>query len=206
MPTLEDLSVDQLLAHARVTESSHTLLQSLTSNPETREIIQRAMKKINPKLSIPEIDAKDAVRDEIKTEREARIALENRIREEEIRRRLTDQRKAVIAEHGLTDADMLEVEKLMTREVDPIPTYNGAALVYKASKISATPTPSVFVPPNFTLTEGKDDPWAQGMVGNAPGGGGTKSRLDRIGMSEAYKAMNDIFGGKVPGLGSAKAN
>jgi hypothetical protein len=202
--SLEDMTVDQLLAHARSLQSSASLLQTLTANPKTRETIQRAIKTLRPDLSIPEIDAKDSLSADIKTERDARIALENRIREEEIRRRLTDQRKAIMEKHALTEADVLEVEKLMTREVDAIPTYEGAALVYKASKVSATPTPSTFTPPTFELPD--KETWAGGMMSNAPGGGGTKARLDRIGMNEAYKAMNDLFGGKVPGLGSAKAN
>jgi hypothetical protein len=202
--SLEDMTVDQLLAHAKSLQQSASLLQTLTANPKTRETIQRALKTLNPNLSIPEIDARDALSADIKTERDARIALENRIREEEIRRRLTDQRKAIMEKHQLSEADVLEVEKLMTREVDAIPTYEGAALVYKASKLSAMPTPATFTPPTFELPD--KDTWAGGMMSNAPGGGGTKARLDRIGMNEAYKAMNELFGGKVPGLGSAKAN
>jgi hypothetical protein len=201
--SLEDMTVDQLLAHAKGLEPQANLLKALTADPATREAMQRLIKQKFPSTSIPEIDAKDSVRAEIKTERDARIALENKIREDEIRRRLTDQRKAVMSEHNLTEADMLEVEKLMTREVDSIPTYNGAALVYKASRQSALPTPSTFVPPTFEMPD--KDTWAGGMMSNAPGGGGTKARLDRIGMNEAYKAMNELFGGKVPGLGSNKA-
>ena len=204
MPTLEDLTVDQLLAHAKAMEPRANLLNALTNDPATREAVQRLIKQKYPGASIPEIDSKDAVREEIKTEREARLALENRIREEEIRRRLTDQRQAIAAKHQLSEADVLEVEKLMTRELDPIPSYEGAALVYKASKVSALPTSSAFNPPTFELPE--TDTWGGGMMGNAPGGGGTRARLDRIGMNEAYKAMNELFGGKVPGLGSAKAN
>lgn len=201
--TLEDMTVDQLLAHAKGLQSQASLMSALTSDPATREGVQRLIKQKFPTSSIPEIDAKDAVRAEIKTERDARIALENKIREDEIRRRLTDQRKQVMSDHNLTEADMIEVEKMMTRDVDPIPTYNGAALVYKASKISALPTPSNFTPPTFEMPD--KDTWAGGMMSNAPGGGGTKARLDRIGMNEAYKAMGELFGGKVPGLGSNKA-
>lgn len=206
MATLEDMTVDQLLAHAKAIEPSAQLLNALTSDPATREAVQRLIKQKFPNVSIPVIDAADAVRAEIKTERDARLALENRIREEEIRRRLNEQRRNIVEKHSLSEADMLEVEKLMTREVDPIPTYEGAALVYKASKVSATPTPSTFIPPTFQLMNGKDDAWAGGMVSNAPGGGGTKARLDRIGMNAAFEAMNELYGGKVPGLGSAKAS
>lgn len=200
--SLEDLTVDQLLAHAKSLEPQANLLKALNTDPATREAMQRLIKQKFPATSLPELEAKDAVRAEIKTERDARIALENKIREDEIRRRLTDQRKQVMSDHSLSEADMIEVEKMMTREVDPIPTYNGAALVYKASKVSATPTPA-FIAPTFEMPD--KEVWAGGMMSNAPGGGGTKARLDRIGMNQAYEAMNEIFGGKVPGLGSNKA-
>jgi hypothetical protein len=200
--SLEDLTVDQLLAHAKSLEPQANLLKALNTDPATREAMQRLIKQKFPATSLPELEAKDAVRAEIKTERDARIALENKIREDEIRRRLTDQRKAIMDKHDLTEADVLEVEKLMTREVDPIPTYEGAALVYKASKVSATPT-RAFIAPTFEMPD--KEVWAGGMMSNAPGGGGTKARLDRIGMNQAYEAMNELFGGKVPGLGSNKA-
>jgi hypothetical protein len=206
MPSLEDMTVDQLLAHAKAIEPHANLLRTLTNNPETREMIQRAIKKANPTVSIPELDTRDAVMTKVDALREDNEKLRREIQEKDIRERLERQRAQIRTDYELTDADVLEVEKIMTREVDPIPSYSAAAQVYKASKISATPTPSSYTPPNFTLSEGKDDPWAQGLMANAPGGGGTKSRLDRIGMTEAYKAMNELFGGKVPGLGSAKAN
>jgi hypothetical protein len=206
MPTLEDLTVDQLLAHAKAIEPQANILRALTSDPATREAVQRLIKQKYPQTSIPEIDAKDAVRDEIKAEREARLKLEERIQTDEIKRNIEARKAKATKDYGLTEADLIEVEKLMLDADNPIPTYDAAARVYKASKISATPTPAVFVPPTYSLTEGKDDPWAQGMKGNAPGGGGTKARLDRIGMNAAYEAMNEIFSGKVPGLGSARQN
>jgi hypothetical protein len=38
------------------------------------------------------------------------------------------------------------------------------------------------------------------------GGIGNPARLNRIAMEEASKAMNEMFSGKVAGLGSARAN
>jgi hypothetical protein len=204
--SLEDMTVDELLAHAKAMQPFANTFTSLTSNPETRETIQRAMKKINPKLSIPEIDAKDSVRDEIKAERDARLKLEERIQTDEIKRSIEARKAKATRDYGLTEADLIEVEKLMLDPENPIPTYDAAARVFKASKVSATPTPSTLIPPVYTLSEGKDDPFAKGMFGNAPGGGGAKARLDHAGMNAAFEAMNEIMGGKVPGLGSAKAN
>jgi hypothetical protein len=200
MPTLEDLSVDELRARAAVTESSHTLLQSLTSNPETREMIQRAIKKANPKVIIPEIDSADKVMTAVAGLREDNEKLRREIQEKDIRERITAQRKDVRERYNLSDADVLEVEKIMTRDVDPIPSYAAAAQVFVASKQSAVPTPAVFVPPTFSLTEGKDDPWGKALTANAPAGqhGGTQSSLNRIAINEMYKAANEIFG-KAPG-------
>jgi hypothetical protein len=198
--SLEDLTVDQLLAHAKTTESSHSLLQTLNANPETREMLQRALKKANPNLSIPALDAKDAITSAVKDLREDNEKLRREIQEKDIRDRITAQRKEVRERFNLTDADVLEVEKIMTREVDPIPSYAAAAQVFLASKQSAVPTPAVFVPPTFSLTEGKDDPWAKALTANAPAGmsGGTQSALNRIAINEMYKAANEIFG-KAPG-------
>jgi len=184
--SLEDLTVDELLAHAKRLEPAANLFQALQSDPGTRETLQRAIKKIAPQTSIPEIDARDAVSAEIKTERDARLALEQKIMERDIRDRLEKQRASIISKHSLSEADMAEVEKLMTREVDPIPTYEGAALVYKASKQSATPTPASFQRPVFEMPE--KDVWGAGI--------GNKAKLDRIGLNEAYKAMEELGLGK----------
>jgi hypothetical protein len=204
--SLEDMTVDQLLAHAKSLQGQASLLTSLTSNPETRETIQRALKKVNPKLSIPEIDAKDAVREEIKAEREERLKLERQLMEREARDNVKERRAAIKAKYSLSDADVEKVEALILDHKEENWSHDTGAAVFAASRESAKPTPATFVPPTYQLMEGKDDPWAGGLMSNAPGGGGTRARLDRIGMNEAYKAMNELFGGKVPGLGSAKAN
>jgi hypothetical protein len=196
MPTLEDLPIEQLLAHAKATESSHTLLRSLTSNPETRESLQRLIKKVQPNLSIPEIDAKDSVREEIKTEREARLALEQKILERDVRDRLEKQKLAVKRDFNLTDDDLLEVEKLMVRAEDPIPTYRGAAQVFAASRQSALPTPASYQRPTFQMPE--KEVWAGGI--------GSPAKLNKIAMDEAYNAMGEIMSGKVAGVGPARAN
>jgi hypothetical protein len=206
MAGLEDLTVDQLLAHAKSLEPQANLLKALTSDPATRQAVQRLIKQKFPQTSIPEIDAADAVREEIKTEREKREALERKIMENEARDNVRERRDSIRKKYQLTDADVEAVEKLMVDDKEVNWTHDAAARVYLAQRQSATPTPASFTPPNFTLSEGKDDPWAKAMMGNAPGGGGAKSRLDRAGMNAAYEAMNEIYGGKVPGLGNARAN
>jgi hypothetical protein len=197
MPSLEDLTVDQLLAHAKQLESKASFFDAVTKNPETRETVLRALKKAQPSLPIPEIDAKDAVRAEIETERQARLKLEERIQTDEIRRSIEARKAKAVKDYGLTEADVIAVEKLMVEGESPIPTYDAAARVHLASKQSATPTPAVWQAPSIYEMPEKDI-WGAGI--------GNKAKLDRIAMSEASKAMNELFSGKVPGMGSSRAN
>jgi hypothetical protein len=194
MPSLEDLTTDQLLARARELEGSEATLRALTSNPKTRETVQRALKTLNPNLVIPEIDAKDSVRAEIDTERQERIKLQNQIQERDIRERIEKQKADVKSKYRLTDEDMTGVEALMIDKENPIPTYDAAARVYLASRQSATPTPASFAPPTFSMPE--KDVWGKGI--------GNKAALDKIAMGQAFEAWNEISSGKVPGLGGAR--
>ena len=194
--SLEDLTTDQLLATARQLQGSHNLLQTLLNDPTSREMVQRQLKKANPALVIPEIDAKDSVLAELKVEREARIALERGILEDKVRGRMERERASVKAKYHLTDEDMTGVEALMTAETDSIPTYDAAARVFKASKVTATPTPSIINAPTYDMPE--KDVWGKGI--------GNKAALDKIAINEAYAAFNDIRSGKVAGLGPASAN
>jgi len=192
--SLEDMTVDQLLAHAKGLETQKNTFQQLMQDPGIRETVQRGLKKLNPSLSIPELDARDSVREEIKTEREARIKLENDIRERDIRARLEKQRADIKSEFKLSDEEVLEVEKLMTREADPIPSYRSAAQVFRAMSQSAKPTPAIYSAPTYDMPE--KDIWGKGL--------GNKNALDKIAMTQAFDAWNEIASGKVPGLGAAK--
>jgi hypothetical protein len=194
--SLEDLTTDQLLAFARETQGSHNLLQSLLKDPTSREIVQRQVKKLNPTLSIPEIDARDAAMTEIANEREERKKLEQKILERDVRERMEKARASAKTKYGLNEADMAEVEKLMTDAENPIPTYDAAARVHKASKQTAVPTVSAIASPTYEMPE--RDVWGKGV--------GNKAMLDKIAMNEAYAAFNDIRAGKVAGLGPAVAN
>ena len=193
--SLEDLTTDQLLARAKVTDASHNLLQTLLADPTTRELVQRQVKAKNPSLIIPELDAKDANAAALAAEREARQKLEQRVLERDVRDRLERERAAAKAKYQLTDADMIEVEKIMTHEDESqrIPFYDAAARVLKASKNTGTPTPGSYAPPTFDMPE--TSVWGKGI--------GNKAALDKIAMNEAFAALNDIRAGKVAGLGPA---
>lgn len=197
MASLEDLSVDQLLARARETEGAYLTFNALSQNPETRETLQRLLKKANPRLVIPEIDAKDAVLVQVQESNKRVEKLEQQILERDIRDRMERTRAGVKSKYRLTDEDMSGVEALMIQtesNPDPIPTYDAAARVYRASRESAVPTPATFQPPTYEMPE--KEIWGKGI--------GNKAQLDRIAMNEAFAAWNEISAGKVAGLGTAR--
>lgn len=195
-PSLEDMTHEQLAQHARQLEGSANLLQQLLGDPSTREVIQRKLKKDNPALAIPEIDAQDRVEAALAEERKEREKLQKQMLERDVRERIEKQRAAAKAKYQLSDADMTEVEKLMTAEHDPIPSYDAAARVFKASKATGTPTTADIRPPVFDMPE--KDVWGKGI--------GNKAMLDKIAINEAYSALNDLRAGKVAGFGPAVAN
>jgi hypothetical protein len=161
-------------------------MRTLSGNPETREPLQRLLKKANPALSIPELDAADRVRAESKVHEERIARLEHDITEDRVRRRLEADRAAIKTRYGLTDEDVVKIEAMMV-DPDPekrIPTYDAAARVYKAERTPSTPTPTLVQPPTFEMPE--TDTWKGGI--------GNKSQLDKIALKEAYSAWNDVIG------------
>jgi hypothetical protein len=74
----------------------------------------------------------------------------------------------------------------MVDKDNPIPTYEGAALVFKASRTSAVPTPASFEAPVFTMPE--TDVWGPGI--------GNPAKLNKIALSEMYKAFGEITSGR----------
>ena|SRR5437016_4696925 len=188
--SLEDLTTDQLLAKAKEMESSHTLVQTLAKDPEARTLFQRFMKKKNPALAIPEIDSEDRMMKVIEEERTERKKLEDKIREDEVRRRVEHERAAVQSKYKLNDEDMKGVEALMIKtdaNPEPIPYYDAAARVFQASRTASVPTPSLLRPPTYSMPE--KEVWSKGI--------GNPAQLNRIAMEQAFQAFNDIKGGKV---------
>lgn len=189
MPSLEELSSDQLLEKAKAYEPQAQLMAMLLANPETRETVQRAMKKANPKLIIPEIDARDAVEAAQAKDRERIASLEAKLLENDVNQRISATRAKIKEDFKATDADIEEIEKLMV--TDKIGTHIGAAKVYFASKQSAQPTPALLHSPTFDMPS-KDD-WAAGI--------GNPAKLNKVAMDLAFKAWNEATGaasGSIP--------
>src|ERR1700678_1414319 len=191
--SLEDLTTDELLAQAKSYQRSHNLVELLAANPETREATLRLLKKAKPDLQLPEIDAADRVRAEMAPERERLAALEQKMLERDARDNVLERRATIKTKYHLSDEDVKGVEALMIDKDNPIPTHDAAARVFLASRQSATTTPAAFMTPQrYDMPE--KDVWGKGI--------GNKAALDRIAITEAANAMNEIFAGKGPGLGS----
>jgi len=181
MASLEDLSHEELLVHARRLQDSDNLFKTLVTSPDTREDTLRLMKKKNPNLVLPEIDAQDKALAAVAEERKKREELENKILDREIRDRIAAERARVAKQYELTDADVLEVEKLMTDKDAPIPSYDGAAKVFKASRTASEPTPAIIGSPTYDMPDPKV--WSKGI--------GNTAALNRIFLDEATKVYNE---------------
>ena len=184
--SLEDLSHEELLAHAKRSDEQARLFRTLIDSPETRGRALALVKEKNPTMPIPEIDAQAEIDKKLAAEREARQKLEQEMRERDVRDRIDRERARCMKAYELTEVDMNEVEKIMTDEKAPIPHYDAACKVYKASKVQATPTPALLKPPKWDMPE--KDVWAPGV--------GNRTKLNEIALTEAYRALNEITSGK----------
>lgn len=186
MPSLEDLTHEQLLAHTQELQRSDNLFKTLLSAPDTRERMQRLIKEKNPGLAIPEIDAQDRVLAAVAEERKEREKLEAKILERDVTERINRARDTIKTKYKIDDAGVLEVEKLMTDKDNPIPTHDAAARVFIASRTAAEPTPMQISAPTYDMPDGKI--WAKG-IGNA-------GMLNKIFMEEATKVLNEGLSGR----------
>jgi hypothetical protein len=193
--SLEDLTPGQLLAYAQEMEQNVSVLHSIASNAETRTAFQRILKKLNPNTPIPELDAVDRANATIIKPLTDKVeSLERTLQERDILARLEKQRAAVQEKYHLSDEDMLAVQALMVDKDHPIPSYDAAARVHVASRQSAPSTPASYAPPVYDMPA--KETWAAGI--------GNPAMLNRIGLTKAFEAWNDLQSGKVPGLGAAR--
>lgn len=183
--SLEDLTTNELLEHAKKSDEGARLLNSLLSDPALRGDALRLLKKKNPAMAIPELDSTSGLEKRLEEETEARQKLEAQMREDQIRARIEKERVRVMSAYEFTEADMAEVEKIMTDKDAPIPHYDAAAKVFRAQKVQATPTSHHLNPPMFEMPA--KDVWGAGV--------GNKARLNKIGMEQAYAAWNEIHPG-----------
>lgn len=114
--------------------------KQLAGNPETRTAYLGLAKKVNPHLSIPEVDVPVMMDAKLAEERQKREALEQQMMKEKIEREVKERRDALMQSKGLSKEDVAEIEKLMVEK--NIASHETAADFYKMQKQTATPTPS----------------------------------------------------------------
>lgn len=182
--SLEDLTPQQLIESHRKLEEQSRLFNTLLADPTTRAETLALVKKKNPSMVIPEIDAQTAIEAKISVEREERQKLEKQIQERDIRDRIDRERVRCMKAYDLSESDMVEVEKIMTDKDAPIPHYDAACKVHRASKAQATPTAISIAPQKWDMPE--KDVWAGGI--------GNRQKLNSIALDEAYKAFGEIRG------------
>ncbi len=160
------------------------MYQKLLSNPATRELTLRASKKIDPSLSIPEVDLRDMANGAFAARDEKIASLEQQIRERDAKDRVA-QARAGLAKQGMSDDDVAAIEKLMVDE--QIPSYETAAKYYRAQKQIATPTPTAMQrATSFELPKSPLDAMKNGKAG-----------LKNWARSEASAALDDLRAGRI---------
>lgn len=116
-------------------------VQKMLANPKSREMVQRALKVVEPETPIPELDAAeplkaglDEIRKELAAEREAR-AEADRKREEEsklgtIRQQRESQKKKLMSREGgnYSAEAIAEIEKIS--ETEGLLNLEHAALIF----------------------------------------------------------------------------
>lgn len=175
--SLEELTPNEVLGLASLTNQ-------LASDPATRTEFLKMLKKKNPGMVIPEIDAAEAVHGEISKLKEENAKLREEFSNNELRRNIEGKRSDAMKRHRLTDDQMTEVEKLMVEK--HLPDYDTAAEFFSMSQRIAPPT-SVDTVANPDFTMPALETWKGGI--------GNKTQLDKIARSEAYKAWNEVNGG-----------
>lgn len=186
--SLEDLTVDQLLAGYQQALPSHQLLQQLANHPETRTETLKLVKKIAPNLVIPELDAKADVEGQIEALKQQILERDNKQRERDAIDEIQSHRRAIKQQYGYADTDITEIEKLMVEE--GITKHATAAKLYAASKQAAIPNSAEIAPPVFDMPN--KDVWGGGI--NNP------NKLNKIATEEAYRALHDIKAGRIAGV------
>lgn len=186
--SLEDLSHEELVAHARKGDEGNKLFQALLADPKTRGETLKLVKAKNPNMAIPELDSASVLEERLAKEREEREKTEARVREMEIKQRIKDDEEKIAKKYEFSEADMVEVRKLLVgSETEPaIPNWDAAAKVYKASQVLAKPTSAAIQSPMFEMP-GKDV-WAKGI--------GNRAELNKVATNLAFDALNQFRAGK----------
>lgn len=180
--SLEDMTVPELHEYAKKAGADAALIRGLLDDPMTRKDALALVKKKNPGMAIPELEVAAAQDAALAEERKAREKLAAEVLELRQYASLKEERERVMEEHGLSKAQLKQVEALMSDPEAPIPHFNAAVKVFKASQAQAEPSSSSLTPKLFDMPE--KNVWGAGV--------GNKSALDKIATKAAYDAVNDL--------------
>ena len=156
------------------------LAKGLSDDPKTRTRMLELVKERDPSLSIPEIDLPAKFTTALAEERTKREALENKLREDDVRREIMAKRQE-IQDMGIAKDKIPEVEKLMTER--SIGDHKTAAEFYLAQQKMGEPTP----PPGAQYK-----PMTLPVIDAKPFGGNMRT----WGKAQAAQLFQDIRAGK----------
>ena len=133
--SFEDMTPGQL-------QSLFSVTKAMLDNPQTRRAYLENVKKINPNVSIPELDAAEPLHHALAEERKARERLEasieeerNNRKEEQIRKNLEESRDSVKKKYKFNDEQLASVEKWMVDE--QVNNYEVAAKFFRMQNQAA---------------------------------------------------------------------
>lgn len=142
------------------------LALAMSSNKKTRPGFLGLVREAAPETPIPELENAAAVEAVRKEAAERYTKLEGEFNDYKLRNQLGDQKKSVMAKHGLSDDEMKKMEEMMGKKELPA-DYEFAARLFKQQTEQAAPTEygrSGWGPAGLPSDEGlMDDPdrWSQ---------------------------------------------
>lgn len=121
-------------------EGKAKLFDELMGDKAVRRTVLRALSPKHPDVVVPELEAEDMINAATKPLTDKITELEGSLQKKDFERGVAEQKRDIKSKYKLSDADITEVEKLMTEK--KIGDYGTAVEHMRLSKTSATPTPS----------------------------------------------------------------
>lgn len=177
--SLENLPIEQV-------ENMAATYNALLANPETRDLVLGATKKVFPNVSIPEYDLRKRQDDELKSRDDRINELMAKQLQAEAEQRVRDERD-LLRGKGYSAEAIAAIEKVMMEK--KIQTYEVAAEFYDAQNRIAEPTPGTTLsdrPTSFSLPPNPLEAVKQGRHG-----------LRDWSRNESAAAIDDLRAGRV---------
>lgn len=122
------------------------LFAALNDDPGTRPELLRLLRKHDPKMSLPELEVEEranaAMQAALADEKKRNDELQKRVEKVEFDAKLRDAREGIVRAGLVSEAELPEVEKLITDE--HFPNHMTAARFYAAQKALTPPSPEQY--------------------------------------------------------------